>query len=365
MRGALRRTLRRTLREGGPPLSSPHLSVPSHGPRPMVRPPVNGARVTYDPQPPRDHDHGHEQDHDHDHGPGCDHDHGGFGAHVHAPPGMKPRTALLVSLGLVGTYLVVQVVVGALTGSLAILSDAAHSFSDVAALLVALAAASLALRAAAPGTWGWGRAEVLGAFLNGVGLLVAVGFIVHEAVERLSEGVPEVPPLPVFAVGGLGLTINLIGAWFLWRAGKGNLNLRAALLHMLADALGSVGAMVAAGFLWIGFPVADVVVSLFIASLVLVGAARVLWDAGRILLELPPRGLDVAGLRAVVQNDPGIGTIEELRIWSLDGRTPVVAARVIAIEPVEVVRQRLRDRLARLGVDRAVIEVAPGRQDAT
>ena len=302
--------------------------------------------------------HDHDHHHDHDHGPGCDHDHG-FGAHVHAPPGMKPRTALLVSLCLVGTYLVVQVVVGLLTGSLALLSDAAHSFSDVAALLVALAAASLALRAAAPGTWGWGRAEVLGAFLNGVGLLVAVGFIVHEAVERLSEGVPDVPPLPVFAVGTLGLTINLIGAWFLWRAGKNNLNLRAALLHMLADALGSVGAMVAAGFLWLGVAVADVFVSLFIATLVLIGAIRVLWDAGRILLELPPRGLDVAALRAVVQNDPGLSSIDELRIWSLDGRSPVVALRVRAQDPVEPVRKRLRERLTALGVERAVIEVVP------
>lgn len=272
---------------------------------------------------------------------------------------MKPRTALLVSLGLVGAYLLVQIVVGALTGSLALLSDAAHSFSDVAALSVALAAASLAVRAAPPGTWGWGRAEVFGAFLNGIGLLVAVSFIVIEAVERLSEGVPEVPPLPVFAVGGLGLTINLIGAWFLWRAGKNNLNLRAALLHMLADALGSVGAMIAAGFLWFGVAEADVVVSLFIATLVLIGAVRVLWDAGRVLLELPPRGLDIAALRAVVQNDPGISSVEELRIWSLDGRSPLVAARIRAEVPVEPVRQRLRDNLAALGVERAVIEVAP------
>lgn len=306
---------------------------------------------------PRPHVGNHHPSH---HGHGCDHghDHGGLGVHVHAPPGMEPKTALWVSLGLVGSYLMVQVVVGWITGSLAILSDAAHSVSDVSALVVALLAAHLSRQPAEAGTWGWGRAEVLGGFINGLGLLVAVGFILVEAVERLIEGVPEVPAFPVFAVASVGLTINLIGAWFLWRAREGNLNVQAALLHMLADALGSVGAMVAAGFLWMGFAVADVGVSLFIAGLVSMGAFRILRESGRILMEFPPRGVDVGALHRFLDGDAQVQTVDDLRVWSVDGRTPMLLVRVQLQEgDREEVGRRLKTGLVELGVPDPVIEV--------
>ena len=156
---------------------------------------------------------------------GSNHAHG----HSHPDPGSASRRALLGSLILNGAFLFLEAGVGWWTGSLALLSDAAHMVSDVAALALALWVAHLARRPATPrATYGLARAEVLGAFVNAVALVVACVFIFKEAIERLYAGPPAIPGLPILVIGVAGLAINLGSAWFLWRAGSGNLNVRAA-----------------------------------------------------------------------------------------------------------------------------------------
>jgi len=294
----------------------------------------------------------HSHDHDHDHGHGHTHGH----AHGHDPGdrGASTRRALWISLVLNGIFLVVEVALGLITGSLALLSDAAHMVGDVGALLLALGASQLALRAASPGrSYGWLRAETLGAFTNGIALIFATGFIAHAAVSRLIAGAPDIDGWPVLVAGALGLVINVGSALALMRADRGNLNVRGALLHMASDALGSLGAMVSALFLMWGFPEADSIVSLLIAALVLWGAVGLLRDAARVLLQFAPAGVSEQGVRAALLQTDGMADVHDLHVWTLDGQTAVLSAHLVATPGVT--SQALRERAERLLTERFAI----------
>ena len=194
-----------------------------------------------------------------------------------------------------GGYLIVEAVAGWMSGSLALLSDAAHMLSDVGALALAWGASQLAATVARrEHTFGLRRAEIVGAFVNALTLLAACGWIAFEAIQRLIEGPPEVGGLAVLVVAIIGLFVNLGSAWVLHRSDPHNLGVRGALMHMLADALGSVGAIVAALFLMAGVAAADPIVSLAIAGLILAGTWGLLRDSGRVLLQFPPPGASVA-----------------------------------------------------------------------
>lgn len=268
-----------------------------------------------------------------------DHAHHHHSHHAHAASAAAPagggrgstERALIGALVLNGGFLVVEAALGFFTGSLALLSDAAHMLSDVGALALALGATWLARGAASPGrSYGWLRAETLGAFTNAVLLLVVCGFIFKEAVERLLSTTPEVAPWPVVAAGALGLLINLGSAWSLYQADRGNLNIRAALAHMLADALGSVGAIASGLFLYAGYPAADPLVSLFIGALVLWGTISVLRDAARVLLQFAPGEHEAEEVLGALRGLEGAADVHDLHVWTVDGRTAVLSAHLVA-----------------------------------
>jgi cobalt-zinc-cadmium efflux system protein len=265
---------------------------------------------------------------------GHHHDH----AHDHRP---DARDALTFSLGLNAFFLVAEAGIGFWTGSLALLSDAAHMASDVGALLLALAANQLARRpASARMTFGLQRSETLGAFVNALSLVVVAAVVVHEAIVRIESGPPTVAGLPVLVVGSLGFLVNVGSAWALYRSDRDNLNVRAALVHMLADALGSVGAVVAALFLLRGVYVADPIVSLLIAALIASGSISILRDSGRILLQLPPSGLDVARIRLCLAQVEGVDAVHDLHAWTMDGKEPIVTAHLVTAAGAD--RDRIR-----------------------
>lgn len=299
-----------------------------------------------------DHSHGHDHGHDHDdhHGPGH--------VHVHVAPGSDPRTALAWALGLNGGFLLIEAGVGWWSGSLALLSDAAHMLSDVAALGLALGAAQLArARPTARMTFGLARAEILGAFTNSVLLLVACAWIFWEAISRLLGGPPDVPGWPVLVVGVIGLAINLGSAWALFRTDRDNLNVRGALVHMMADALGSLGAIAAAGLLFLGWASADAWISLLIGGLVVWSGYRVLKDSARVLLELPPRGLDVAALRDALLHLDGVEAIHDLHVWSVDGQSAMVSAHLVSDRPEGTIYDGAKTMLHdRFGVVHATLQ---------
>ncbi len=287
------------------------------------------------------------------------HDH----AHHHAH-GDATRFALLVALALNGAFLVIEAVAGWWTGSLALLSDAAHMVGDVGAIALALTASHLARRAATPNrSFGLVRAEVLGAFVNGIALLVAVGFILEAAIGRLVGGPPHVEALPVLLVGIGGLAVNLGSAWYLYRANSENLNVRGALLHMLADALGSVGAIVAAILLAAGLPAADAVVSLIIAALVLVSTWSLLRESTRILLQFAPPNVNARDVEAALRTLEGVTLVHDLHIWTVDGQNAVLTAHLLVPDPdcVFTVRARAEALLReRFGVRHTTLQVDVG-----
>ncbi len=274
--------------------------------------------------------------HDHSHGHG--HAHG----HAHAappPPGTPPEEARLATwralrtaLMLNSAFLVIEAGIAWWTGSLALWSDAAHMVGDVAALGLALAAMALATRAPSPDrSFGLVRAETLGAFTNAILLLAGCALVAAEATERLIGGAaPEIAAWPVLVAGVVGLVINLGSAWALFRADRDNLNARGALMHMLGDALGSVGAIAAAGFMWAGAPLADPIIGLVLAAIVAWGAVGVLREASTILLQFAPSRLPVAAVRETMLQIDGVLSVHELHCWSIRGTDAVLSAHVVA-----------------------------------
>lgn len=278
----------------------------------------------------------------------------------HASDGAAARRALWGALVLNGGFLIIEAGVGWWTGSLALLSDAAHMVSDVAALVLALVASLIArARPDENRTFGLKRAETLGAFLNGLALVLAFVWIFIEAGHRLTEGPPQIAGMPVLVVGAIGLAINLGSAWFLWRSNADDLNVRGALWHMLADALGSVGAVGAALLLMAGLPAADAVISVVIGLMVAWAGWGLLRDAGRVLLQLPPTGLDVDALARSLELVEGVESVHDVHAWTLDGQQVIVTAHLVTPrDDWDVVRAQAGIVLAeRFGVHHATLQV--------
>ena len=268
------------------------------------------------------HGHGHGASHAHGHGHG--HGHG----HAHAPG--SARRSLAIALGLTVLFMFVEVVVGFWSGSLALLADAGHMLNDAAALGLSWVVTFIAARPrTAKLTYGYRRAEVMGAFLNAVALGVAGILIVIEAIERL--GAPsEVRGVGMLATAIVGLGINLVSAYMLSRHSKDSINVRAALFHVLSDALGSVGALVAGALvLWLGWRLADPVASLMIAVLILIGALRLLRDTTHVLMEGVPPGVDVTELEATIRETEGVSALHDLHVWSLVPGEVLLSAHVV------------------------------------
>lgn len=271
-------------------------------------------------------DHVHEGPHDH----GRDHEHHHGKGHHHRAQG---RQALGIAFALTAVVCVGEAAAGWWTGSLALLSDAAHMLTDALGLLVALAAAVLRERPANPrSTFGLRRLPVLGGVFNALLVLGAAALIVLEAVERL-QAPRAVPGPPVVVVAALGLLANVVGAWLVHRSGDHSVNVRGAMLHMMGDALGSVAALVAGVVLWAGGPVlVDAIASLLVAGIIAFSAARLLWDASSILLERAPAGLDVAALERVVRTAPGVEEVVGLHAWELDSGEAVASLVLVTGE---------------------------------
>lgn len=238
--------------------------------------------------------------------------------------------ALGLALALTALLAVVEAVGGVLTGSLALLADAGHMVSDAASLALALVAVALARRPATPQrSFGLQRAEILAALANGVGLVLIAGWILWEAVERLGEP-GDVLAGPMLAVAVGGLAVNAASALVLSRGVEESLNRSAALRHVVADALGSVGAIAAAlVILTTGWRYADPLVSVLIAVLVLASSRTILRDSLRVLLEEAPSGIDVGELGRRMVGVQGVREVHDLHVWTITSGFPALAAHVL------------------------------------
>ena len=252
-----------------------------------------------------------------------------MGHHDH-DHGQANRRALATVLALTAGFTVVEIVGGLLTGSLALLADAGHMLSDNLSLGIALFAAWLAQRPATPDkSFGYRRAEILAALANGVTLVVVAIWIFVEAYSRFADP-PEVLGTPMLAVATLGLVVNVIGAFVLYRSGGESLNVEGAMRHVLADALGSVGAIAAAAVIILtGWRYADPLISVAIGLLILGSSWKLLKDSTNILLEATPHGLDASEVGTKMASNKGIVEVHDLHIWTITSGFPALSAHVL------------------------------------
>lgn len=243
------------------------------------------------------------------------------GGHSHASAvsaGGRHKRPLLYAFALTATYMVVEALVGVLTGSLALLSDAGHMLTDVAGLGMALAAIQFAQsRREASQTYGLYRLEVLASLANALLLFAVAGYVLFEAVRRFSDP-PEIPGVPLLVVAAVGLLVNLISFRLLLQGSKESLNVRGAFLEVLADALGSVGVILAGVILLLtGWGYADPIIGAAIGLFILPRAWRLGREALRILLEVAPSGVDVAEVKRRLESLPGVTGVHDLHVWTL------------------------------------------------
>ncbi|MBN8869424.1 MAG: cation transporter [Solirubrobacterales bacterium] len=262
---------------------------------------------------------------------GHDHEHGSHG-HSHGPGEWRDadRRALLIAAGLTAGFMVAEVAGGLLTDSLALLADAGHMLSDSFSLFLALGAVALAARpATARRTYGFKRAEILAALINGILLVVVSVWIVVEAISRIGDP-PEVLGGWMLVVAVAGLLVNLIAAWVLARSAGESLNVKAALRHVLADVAGSVGVILAALIiLTTGWELADPIVSIVISVLIAASAWSILRDSVDVLLEAAPPGLDTEEIGYAMAALPGVEQVHDLHIWQITSGMPMLSAHVL------------------------------------
>jgi cobalt-zinc-cadmium efflux system protein len=283
---------------------------------------------------------------------GHDHSHGG---HVHGPSRETEVGALKAALCLIVVYMVAEIVAGALAGSLALLSDAAHMLTDAVALAIAIIASRLAARPARGAmTYGLGRAEILSAQANGVTLLVLGALIVVEAVRRLVSP-PHVQGWPVLVVALVGIVVNLAAAGILAR-GTGDhrsLNLEGSYRHIVTDLYGFIATAVAAAIiLATGFARADAIASLVIAGLLAHASYGLLKQSGRVFMEAAPEGLEPDAIGRALAGRPGVVEIHDLHVWEVTSGFPALSAHVVVHagddchERRRELQQLLRERFA-------------------
>jgi cobalt-zinc-cadmium efflux system protein len=256
---------------------------------------------------------------------GADHNHD----HTHGMTGKRLRTALLLT----AIILVVELAGGVISHSLALLSDAGHVLTDIVALGLAWFATMQAERPAnARNTYGYHRTGILAALANAVTLILIVLFIVYEAIGRFQH--PEkVTPWLMFVSAAVGIVVNLYIAFGFRKEGGENLNVRAAMLHVLGDVGASAGVIVGGlVILAIGWYPADPLISLFIAVLIARGAWSILGETVGILMEATPRGVDVARLARDVVALPRITDIHDLHVWSIAGGLSALSAHVQVVD---------------------------------
>ncbi len=241
----------------------------------------------------------------------------------------KYHQGLWWALGLNFAFMLVELLGGLITGSMALLSDAGHMLTDVGAIGLALFASWLALRPRDPRrTYGYFRAEILGGLANGTALILLCGYIFVEAIRRTGNPHP-IPGGPVLAIATVGLAVNVGSALILRRGRSANLNLEGAYLHMLSDALGSIGAMVAGGVILLtGWTPVDTVVSVLIAVLILRGGWRLLMKAIDILMESTPPEIDYHQVLETLKSREHIVDLHDLHIWSISSGVLALSAHI-------------------------------------
>jgi cobalt-zinc-cadmium efflux system protein len=267
--------------------------------------------------------------------------------HQHEHRSNRRRLSFVLALTVI--YMLAEAIGGWFANSLALLSDAGHMLTDVAALVLAMVAMLFSARPATESkTYGYYRMEILAALANGAALLAISLFIFYQAFQRIRQPEP-VAGFEVLLIAAGGLIVNLISAWLLRTASEHNLNMRAAFLHVLSDALGSVGAIIAGLLIWRwNWSIADPIVSVAVCLLIVYSSWRLISESVNILLEGTPSHINIRSIVESIEQVPGVIDVHDLHVWTIGSRNEALSAHV-TIEPgashkktLEGLQQRLR-----------------------
>jgi cobalt-zinc-cadmium efflux system protein len=287
------------------------------------------------------HDHEHEHDHAHDHA----------GGHAHAVAG--GRKGLLFALGITLFMMIAEIIGGLLSNSLALLSDAGHMFTDTLALALSFFAMKFAdMPATEKKTFGFYRLEILAALLNGITLVIISLYIMYEAYLRILNPQPVAGTL-MLVVAIIGLAVNIMGALFLIKHRETNLNIRGAFLHIIGDAVSSVGVIIGGiVILYTGWYLIDPILSILIALGIIAGAVGLVTESVSILLESAPSHINIAAVAEEIATIDGVREAYHVHVWTITSSVYALSAHVIIDDrPVsgsrvllDAIRQRLTDR---------------------
>jgi cobalt-zinc-cadmium efflux system protein len=267
----------------------------------------------------------HDHDHDHDHG----HDHAGH-SHGSVRASSSGQRDLLIALGITFGMMVAEVVGGLLSNSLALLSDAGHMLADNIALLLSFFALKFATRPATERkTFGFYRLEILAALLNGVVLVLLSIYIIYEAYQRILHPEP-VHGMMMLIVAAIGLVANIVGAGLLMKHSHANLNIRGAYLHIVGDALSSIGVVIG-GILILtkGWDIVDPVLSIMISFVIIYGSWALVKESVDILLESVPKHVQVGAVEESINTVPGVREAYHIHVWTLTSGVYALSAHVL------------------------------------
>jgi cobalt-zinc-cadmium efflux system protein len=271
-----------------------------------------------------------------------------------------PLSRLGVVLALTFMFMLVEAVGGVISGSLALLADAGHMLTDAGALGLSLLSAWIALRPANPSkTYGYQRWEILAALINGAALFGIAAWVLLEAIQRIQHPQPIRAELFLIVAAG-GLLVNLVSLAILHGIRQGNLNARGAYLHVLGDALGSVGALAAAGvILFTGWTLADPIISIALALLILVGAWRLMRESTDILLEGVPGHVSMAEVHRRMLGVAGVTAVHDLHVWTVTSGMVAMSGHAIVprLDAHPEVLDRIRSEMALLGIAHVTIQL--------
>jgi cobalt-zinc-cadmium efflux system protein len=292
------------------------------------------------------------------HGHHHPHDHGHAHAAAGAGAGGGTQRALIVALALTAGFAVVEAIGGWMAGSLALLSDAGHMFSDVVGLGLSLAALAIASRPSdARRTYGWHRVEILAALGNGVTLVVLALAIIWEGWQRLRAPV-EVHAALMLPIAAIGFIANIVGVWLLH--GAHSLNVKGAYLHILGDLLGSVGTVVAAVVIrTTGWHVADPIASIIVSLLILRSAWALVRESVDVMLESTPSHISLGAVRAQLEAIPGIEAVHDLHVWTVTSGVIAMSAHAIVREPErhQHVLEHALDAMRLFGIQHVTVQI--------
>ncbi|MEV6152166.1 cation diffusion facilitator family transporter [Nonomuraea sp. NPDC052129] len=289
--------------------------------------------------------------------------------HGHGHAADADKRYLVGALALIVGYMAIEVVAGLIANSIALISDAAHMLTDASAIALALVAMRFAARPARGAyTFGWKRAEILSAQLNGLTLLLLVAYFCYESVRRLLEP-PEVSGPIVVATAVAGIVVNALAAWLLSRADRRSLNVEGAFQHVLNDMYAFIATAISGVVVWLtGFRQADAIAALVVAALMLKAGWGLLRDSSRVLLQAAPSDLDPDEIGGVLAGDPDVVEVHDLHVWTVTSGYPTLSAHVIVARGSDChqVRTRLADLLHdRFEIGHTTLQVDHGLKDRT